>query len=111
MVLGAAEHGVRDVHTWPSAENRYWASYGMPLAARYLAWLAEHTDYPLSDIEAEVAAHATSQPASGSNEPAGEARRGAAQPADADPVSGSGETESEWDSADQEQTHAPTETS
>jgi len=32
MVLGAAEHGVRDVHTWQSAENRYWASYGIPLA-------------------------------------------------------------------------------
>jgi ParB family chromosome partitioning protein len=59
MVLGAAEHGVRDVHTWQSAESNYWASYGVPLAARYLTWLAEHTDYPLSDIEAEVAAHAT----------------------------------------------------
>src|SRR5262245_3148892 len=58
MVLGAAEHGVRDVHTWQSAENRYSASYGIPQAARHLAWLAEHTDYALSDIEAEVAAHA-----------------------------------------------------
>jgi hypothetical protein len=61
MVLGAAEHGVRDVHTWSSAEGGYWASYGVPLAARYLAWLAEHTGYALSDIEAEVAAHATGQ--------------------------------------------------
>ena len=59
MVLGAAEHGVRDVHTWQSAEGSYWASYGVPLAARYLAWLAEHTDYTLSGIEAEVAAYAT----------------------------------------------------
>lgn len=60
MVLGA-EHGVRDVHTWQSAEGKHWASYGVPLAARYLAWLAEHTGYPLSGIEAEVAAHATGQ--------------------------------------------------
>jgi hypothetical protein len=65
MVLGAAEHGVRDVHTWQSAENRYWASYGAPQAARYLAWLAEHTEYALSDIEAEVAALATGRAASG----------------------------------------------
>src|SRR5262249_789255 len=61
MVLGAAEHGVRDVHTWQSAEDRYWASYGVSLAARYLAWLAAHTSYTLSGIEAEVAAHATGQ--------------------------------------------------
>jgi len=59
MVLGAAEHGVRDVHTWSSGEGGYWASYGVPLAARYLAWLAEHTGYALSGIEAEVTAHAT----------------------------------------------------
>ena len=59
MVLGAAEHGVRDVHVWQAAEDHYRLHYGIPLAARYLAWLAEHTDYPLSDIEAEVAAHAT----------------------------------------------------
>ena len=58
MVLGAAEHGVRDVHTWQSAEG-YGSAYGIPAAARYLAWLAEHTDYGLSSIEAEVAAHAT----------------------------------------------------
>jgi ParB family chromosome partitioning protein len=94
MVLGAAEHGVRDVHTWQSAENRYWANYGIPQAARYLAWLAEHTEYALSDIEAEVAAHATSQAASGPSEPAGEARPGAAQPDDdGDPVTGLDETE------------------
>jgi ParB family transcriptional regulator, chromosome partitioning protein len=57
MVLGAAEHGVRDVHTWQSAEGPYWSARP-PAAARYLAWLAEHTDYPLSDIEAQVAARA-----------------------------------------------------
>ncbi len=58
MVLGAAEHGVRDVHTWQNAEGCYWSAYGIPAAARYLAWLADHTDYGLSSIEAEVAAHA-----------------------------------------------------
>jgi ParB family chromosome partitioning protein len=112
MVLGAAEHGIRDVHTWQSAENRYWASYGVPLAARYLAWLAEHTGYALSDIEAEVAAHATSRAASGPSEPAGEAKPGAAQPDDdGEPVTGPGESEPERDSAGQDQTQAPTETS
>jgi ParB family chromosome partitioning protein len=60
MVLGAAEHGVRDPHTWQSAEDNYWAYSGVPLASRYLAWLGEHTDYALSEIEAEVAAKATS---------------------------------------------------
>jgi ParB family chromosome partitioning protein len=58
MVLGAAEHGVRDVHVWQAAEDHYRLHYDIPLAARYLAWLAEHTGYSLSDIEAEVAAHA-----------------------------------------------------
>ena len=67
MVLGAAEHGVRDVHTWQSAEGRYRPAYGPPASARYLAWLAEHADYGLSDIEAEVAAHVT-----GRGGPAGE---------------------------------------
>ena len=42
---------------------RYWSAYGIPAAARYLAWLAEHTSYGLSDIEAEVAAHAAVRPA------------------------------------------------
>jgi hypothetical protein len=59
MVLGAAEYGVRDVHTWQSAEGTYWSTYGVPAAAHCLTWLAEHPDYGLSDIEAEVAAHAT----------------------------------------------------
>jgi ParB family chromosome partitioning protein len=112
MVLGAAEHGVRDVHTWQSAEGGSWASYGVPQAARYLAWLAEHTEYALSGIEAEVAAHATGQAASGPSEPAGEAKPGAAQPDDdGEPVTGLGESEPGRDSAGQEQTQAPTETS
>ena len=72
MVLGAAEHGVRDVHTWQNAEGSYWSAYGVPAAARYLAWLAEHTDYGLSSIEAEVAAHATA----GTSEPTGETEPG-----------------------------------
>src|SRR5262249_30096410 len=74
MVLGAAEHGARDVHTWQSAEGGYWASCGVPLAARYLAWLAEHSGYALSDIEAEVAAaHATGPAAPSPSEPADKA--------------------------------------
>ena len=72
MVLGAAEHGVRDVHTWQSAEGAYWSAYSIPAAARYLAWLAEHTGYGLSEIEAEVAAHATARP----DESAGETKSG-----------------------------------
>jgi hypothetical protein len=76
MVLGAAEHGVRDVHTWQSAKDRYWASYGVLLAARYLAWLAEHTDYTLSGIEAEVAALANGRSVFGPSELPGEAGTG-----------------------------------
>jgi ParB family chromosome partitioning protein len=114
MVLGAAEHGVRDVHTWQSAENRYWASYGTPLAARYLTWLGEHTEYALSDIEGEVAAHA-SRASSSPSEPAdGVGGPGAASPDDnGDPVPGpgEGESESERDSVGQEHNQAPTETS
>ena len=72
MVLGAAEHGVRDVHTWQNAEGSYWSAYGVPAAARYLAWLAEHTDYGLSSIEGEVAAHAA-----GTGEQTGETGPGA----------------------------------
>jgi hypothetical protein len=63
LVLGTAEHGVRDVHVWQAAEDNYRFHYGVPLAALYLAWLAEHTDYSLSDIEAEVAAHTTGRAA------------------------------------------------
>jgi ParB family chromosome partitioning protein len=111
MVLGAAEHGVRDVHTWQSAEGSYWASYGVPLAARYLAWLADHTEYALSDIEAEVASRATGRSAADPSEPAGDAGPGAARPDDdGDPVTGQGESEPERDSADQEQIQAPAET-
>ena len=80
MVLGAAEHGVRDVHTWQSAEGSYWSAYGIPASARYLAWLAEHTGYGLSEIEAEVAAHATA----GAGEPTGETEAGAGQDAEGD---------------------------
>jgi len=105
MVLGAAEHGVRDVHTWQSAEDRYCASYGVSLAARYLAWLAEHADYPLSDIEAEVAAQATGEAASGPGEPADEAEPGADQP---DDNSDAGENEPERDSDGPDQAHAET---
>jgi hypothetical protein len=90
MVLGAAEHGVRDVHTWQSAEGTYWSAYGAPAAACYLAWLAEHTDYPLSDIEAEVAAHATGKPA-GETGP------------------GPDEDEREWERDDQDQADEATE--
>ena len=93
MVLGAAEHGVRDVHVWQAAEDNYRFHYGVPLAARYLAWLAEHTGYSLSDIEAEVAAHAAGR---------------AARPDDSgDP----GESEPEPYSDSAEQTQVPTETS
>ena len=74
MVLGAAEHGVRDVHVWQAAEDNYRFHYGVPLAARYLAWLAKHTDYSLSDIEAEVAAHATARAARTDEEGAGQAQ-------------------------------------
>ena len=89
IVLGAAEHGVRDVQTWQSAEGGYWASYGVPLAARYLAWLAGHTGYALSDIETEVAAHATTartaaSPAEpvGADLPGADLRAGDSQPGD-----------------------------
>ena len=68
MVLGPAEHGVRDVHTWRSAEGSYWSAYGIPASARYLAWLAEHTGYTLSAIEAEVAAHAAGKAEPGPDE-------------------------------------------
>jgi hypothetical protein len=98
MVLGAAEHGVRDVQTWQSAEGRYWASYGVPLAARYLVWLAEHTDYAPSGIEAEVAAHATGRAAASPSEPVGEVGPGAGRPDGGEP--GETEGEPERDSAD-----------
>ena len=104
MVLGAAEHGARDVHTWQSAESNYRFRYGAPQAARYLAWLAKHADYPLSDIEAEVAAHATGQAASGPGEPADQAGAGADRPdGDGDP----GGSEPEQDGDGQKQAPAP----
>ena len=110
MVLGAAEHGARDVQTWQSAEGRYWASYGVPLAARYLAWLAEHTDYALSGVEAEVAAHATGRTAASPSEPAGEAEPGAGRP-DHDGEPGETDSDPGRDSAGQELTQPRTETS
>ena len=90
MVLGAAEHGIRDVHTWQSAEGSYWSAYGIPAAARYLAWLAEHTDYGLSSIEGEVAAHAA-----GTGERAGETGP--------DPDDGAGDSEDSTADQDQDQ--------
>jgi ParB family transcriptional regulator, chromosome partitioning protein len=73
MVLGAAEHGVRDVHVWQAAQDNYRLHYGIPLAARYLAWLAAHTDYSLSDIETEVAAaHITGRAARTDGDGAGD---------------------------------------
>jgi hypothetical protein len=65
MVLGAAEHGARDEHVWQAVEEHDRLHYGILLAARYLAWLAVHTGYSLSDIEAEVAAHAVGEAAGG----------------------------------------------
>ena len=93
MVLGAAEHGVRDVHTWQSAEGPHWSSYGPQASARYLAWLAEHADYPLSDIEAEVAALAAMR-----DEPAEEAEQ--------DPAEAEQERDGEHASANQDQAEA-----
>ena len=99
MVLGAAEDGVRDVHTWQSAEGAYWTAYGIPAGARYLAWLAEHTSYGLSEIEAEVATHATA-----AGEPAGETEDGpakderTAESADADARQDQAEAADEGDS-------------
>jgi hypothetical protein len=54
-----------------------WHRTGVPLAARYLAWLAEHTDYSLSDIEAEVAAHAIGRGARADDDGAGQAQASA----------------------------------
>ena len=34
IVLGAAEHGVRDMRTWQSADGAYWSAYGIAAAAR-----------------------------------------------------------------------------
>jgi hypothetical protein len=64
-----------------------------PAAARYLAWLAAHTDYALSDIEAGVAVLAASP-----GEPAEDAGPSAGQPGgDGDPAGGPGEREPERD--------------
>ena len=100
MVLGAAEDGVRDVHTWQSAEGAYWTAYGIPAAARYLAWLAEHTGYGLSEIEAEVAARATAsagEPTAETEDGPGEDER-TAESADADARQDQAEAADEGDS-------------
>jgi ParB family chromosome partitioning protein len=100
MVLGAAEHGVRDVHTWQNAEAAHWPTTEPGIAARYLAWLAEHTGYGLSEIEAEVAARATAD----ADEPTGETGDGpgederTAESADADGRQDQAETADEGDS-------------
>jgi hypothetical protein len=74
MVLGTAEHGIRDVHVWQAAEDTYRSTTASrPRPARYLAWLAEQTDYSLSDIETEVAAHTTCPAARTTDDGAGQA--------------------------------------
>jgi hypothetical protein len=60
-VLGFVVGAEGDEQADRRARDNYRFRYGVPLAARYLAWLAEHTDYSLSDIEAEVAAHTTAR--------------------------------------------------
>ena len=86
MVLGAAEHGVRDVHTWQNAEGKHYAAYGVPAAARYLAWLAEHTGYELS----------ASRPRSPPTHPAVTSRR--ARPSRTRPPTGQTPARAEGDS-------------
>jgi hypothetical protein len=71
------------------------------MASRYLAWLAEHTEYALSGIEAEVAAHATGRDAASPSEPADEAGPGAARP-DGDSEPDETASEPERDSASQD---------
>jgi len=105
MVLGAAENGVRDVHTWQNAESNYRLYYSVPESARYLAWLAQHTEYGLSDIEAEVAAHATGQ--ADASEPSTEDEQGVSRP---DSGGAPGESEPEKDGDSAEQSEAPAET-
>ena len=78
MVLGAAETGCsgadgQEAETWRQAEAGWWArGRKLPQQVRYLAWLAEHTGYGLSDIEAEVIASAATQ----RGEPDGKAEAG-----------------------------------
>jgi hypothetical protein len=103
MVLGAAEHGVRDVHTWQSAEGAYWSAYGIPASARYLAWLAEHTGYGLSEIEAEVAAHATA----GAGEPTGEPEPG---PGEDEPTPDNADAEARQEQAEADEADSPAST-
>jgi ParB family chromosome partitioning protein len=61
MCLGADEHGARDVHTWRQAESASrW--YRPDRTGRYLAFLHDHCGYPLSELEAMVAALAVVPP-------------------------------------------------
>jgi ParB family chromosome partitioning protein len=101
MVLGAAEHGVRDVHTWQSAEGPYWSAHSIPAAARYLAWLAEHTGYGLSEIEAEVAALATAC----AGEPTGEP-----EPGEDERTPDSTDAEADQDQAEADEVDSPAST-
>lgn len=57
MILGAAEHGARDVSTWRQAvSDSGWRYYSrVPQAARFLVFLRDHCGYPLSDLEQTVA--------------------------------------------------------
>ena len=117
--------GAGPVWRWPSAppstasatctpgsppKARPGPAYGVPAAARYLTWLAEHADYGLSDIEAEVAAHATAR----TGEPTEETEPSPNGPDDGDgPAASPDEDEPARDSADPgaDQDQASTETS
>jgi ParB family transcriptional regulator, chromosome partitioning protein len=82
MVLGAAETATggadgQDAETWRRAEEGWWTRGDkLPQQVRYLTWLAEHTGYPLSDIEAEVATRATPAAADDGDETAGDTGTG-----------------------------------
>ena len=100
MVLGAAETGCsgadgQEAETWRQAEAGWWArGRKLPQQVRYLAWLAEHTGYGLSDIEAEVIASAATQ----RGEPDGKAEAGQAE--DSSDGQDQAEDEREWDDED-----------
>jgi ParB family chromosome partitioning protein len=99
MVLGAAETGCsgadgQEAETWRQAEAGWWArGRKLPQQVRYLTWLAEHTGYGLSDIEAEVIASATTQ----RGEPDGKAEAGQAE----DSSDGQDQAEDSSDGQDQ----------
>ena len=99
MVLGAAETGCsgadgQEAETWRQAEAGWWArGRKLPQQVRYLTWLAEHTGYGLSDIEAEVIASAATQ----RGEPDGKAEAGQAE----DSSDGQDQAEDSSDGQDQ----------